>query len=212
MSMKKIMAILLAVLMLFGMTVSMTSCSPGQPPELEDVYGRLVEVIEGAHDVNAALFGIGLPTHERDSEESILNNVYYGAADDGLEFVSEYSRFHTMEEIREAASRVYGSDYCTSLFESIFTGYAYAEGGGDHVLPARYSEKDGMMYQSRYVKPLVYGQRTYDYASMEIVSGHATYIEVSIRSYGAGTPGQWITGDLGFVYENGNWYLDGPSC
>lgn len=201
-----------AVLMLSVMMASMFACSPGHPPALEEVYDRLVEVIEGAHEVNTALFGVGLAVYERDSSECALNNMYYNAADDGMEYVSEYSQYRTADEIREAAEKVYSEDYLSSLFETVFTGYAYEEGGDSGVLPARYTEKEGRMYQSSYIKAMVKGQRTYDYASMEIISGNATYIEVSIRSYAFETPNTWITGDLGFVYENGNWYLDGPSC
>jgi hypothetical protein len=59
----------------------------------------------------------------------------------------------------------------------------------------------------------VEGVRVYDYASMQIVEySHASRLRVSIRSYTEDRPEEWKTVYLSFVYENGDWYLDSPSC
>ena len=69
------------------------------------------------------------------------------------------------------------------------------------------------MYQNSYVEPIVTGTRVYDYATMRIVSpSRGDYIIVEIDSYAENKPDEWVTIDLAFVYENDNWYLDGPSC
>ena len=67
---------------------------------------------------------------------------------------------------------------------------------------------------STYVSPLVDGVRVYDYASMEIVEDNSSSkrLKVSIRSYSEDHPEEWRTVYLSFVYENGDWYLDSPSC
>ena len=210
MSMKKTISLCVLAVMLLCMMASTASCA-GQPPALEDVYDRLVEVIEASHDVNVVIFGAGLPVDRRDSEEAVLINRYYGLSDTSLEYVSSYTTSRTMNEIREDMEKVYGTAYRESVTESLFTGYAMAD-QDNTVLPARYSDDGSRLYQNRYVRSLVAGVRTYDYASMEIVSGNATYMEVSIRSYPANRPGEWTVSNLSFVYENGNWYLDGPSC
>ncbi len=199
---------LVALLMIFPLT----SCSKGNPPALEEVYDRLVEVIEEAHAVNTVLFGAGLPTYPRDGAEAALNNTYFSdRGDSSLEYVSPYAGYKSLGEIKDAMARVYGSAYAASLLESTFTGYAMTE-DSNAVLPARYSEDASHIYQNRYIDPLVSGQRTYDYASMEIVDGDATHLTVAIRSYANNAPANWLDGDLQFIYENGNWYLDGPSC
>lgn len=210
--MKKLLAFAMAAMLL----LPLTACAGrGDPPALEDVYDRLVEVIEEAHGVNFILFGPGLPTYPRDSAEAALLGVYSGTgtvSDTSVELVaSQLSPYQTIEDMKAAIARVYSSSYCEALFESTFTGYAMSE-GGNIVLPARFTEDQSGLYQNRYVDTFVSGQRTYDYASMEIVEGHATRIKVAIRSYANDAPGQWQDGDLDFVYENGNWYLDGPSC
>ena len=59
----------------------------------------------------------------------------------------------------------------------------------------------------------VSGVRVYDYASMEIIDGsNATRIRVSIPSYSESKPDVWVNVTLSFVFENGDWYLDSPSC
>ncbi len=211
--MKKILTTVLVASLIASATLPLASCSKGNPPALEDVYDRLVEVIEEAHDINYVLFGPGLPTYDRDSAESSLNGYYAGTTlDEYTELVAApYAPYQTIEEIKAAATRVYGSAYCESLFESTFIGYAMSD-GGNTVLPARFDETSSGMTQNGNVGGFVSGQRTYDYASMEIIDGHAIHITVAIRSYATGHPGEWKDGDLDFVYENGNWYLDGPSC
>ena len=210
MKMKKIISACLATVMILCVMMAATACA-GQPPALEDVYDRLVEVIEASHNINVVIFGAGLPVERRNSPESELTNRYYGFDDTSMEYVSSYATYRSLGQIRDDMEKVYGSAYRASIEESLFTGYAMAD-EKNSVLPARYTDDGNWMYQNRYVKSLVDGVRTYDYASMEIVSGNATYIEVSIRSYTVDCPGEWSVCDLAFVYENGNWYLDGPSC
>ena len=207
--MKKLLIVsLLAVLVL----TSTTACSRrGPAPELDTVYDRLVEVIEASHEVNVLLFGVGLPTYPRGDAEDELLHRYYNVPDNGREFVTPYAKYLFIEDMKTAISAVYGKEYRTSLFESLFTGFADSGISGN--LPARYNEDEIALYQNTYVKPLVSGVRVYDYASMEILpESYDTYIRVSIRSYTDDKPGEWVTTRLSFVYEDGDWYLNSPSC
>lgn len=209
--MKKLISLCLVVLLLLTALVPLSSCA-SKAPELEEVYDRLVYLIENAHEVNVVMFGAGLPVYERGNEEDELIHRYYGVTEDGREYVSLYAKYDSIETIKAAASAVYSQDYCDSVFESLFTGYASDIGTGS-ILPARYSEDEQWMYQNSYVTPLVTGTRVYDYASMRIVSpSRGDYLKVEILSYAEDQPEEWVTIDLSFVYENGNWYLDGPSC
>lgn len=210
--MKKVLTVSLAALLLVSVLMSTAACSRrGPAPKLETVYDRLVEVIEASHEVNVLLFGVGLPTYPRGDAEDELIHRYFGVADNGREYVTPYAKYLLIEEMKAAISEVYGSEYRASLMESLFTGFADSGISGN--LPARYSEDEAALYQNAYVKPLVSGVRVYDYASMEILEGsYDTYIRVSVRSYADDNPGEWTTTRLSFVYENGNWYLDSPSC
>ncbi|MBE6585453.1 MAG: hypothetical protein E7645_02875 [Ruminococcaceae bacterium] len=209
---KFIIIAIVSVILLLCITVGLIIALCSRPPELELVYDRLVELIEKSHEVNVVMFGAGLPVYPRGTEEDELLHRYYGFYQDGREFITPYAKFSNIASIKEAASQVYSSEYCDSLFESLFTGYAPDVSTGS-ILPARYSEDDMRMYQNSYVKPIISGTRVYDYASMEIVfPSRGNYIIVEIDSYAENDPDNWVTVDLTFVYENGNWYLDGPSC
>jgi hypothetical protein len=170
-----------------------------------------VQVIEASHEVNVLLFGAGLPVYPRGDAEDLLVHRYYGVTDNGQQFVTPYAKYGSIAEMQTAIAAVYSTEYRESLYESLFTGYAADE--MSVVMPARFSEDERFLYMSQYVSPLVEGVRVYDYASMQIVEySHASRLRVSIRSYTEDRPEEWKTVYLSFVYENGDWYLDSPSC
>lgn len=210
--MKRIGRIFLILLILI--TVIMSSCcdaSREPAPAIDEVYDRLVQVIEASHEVNVLLFGAGLPVYPRGDAEDLLVHRYYGVTDNGQQFVTPYAKYASIAEMQTAIAAVYSTEYRESLYESLFTGYAADE--MSVVMPARFSEDDKFLYMSRYVSPLVEGVRVYDYASMQIVEySHASRLRVAIKSYTEDRPEEWKTVYLSFVYENGDWYLDSPSC
>ena len=210
--MKRILILLLALWMLAGVVMGMGSCSKEPPPELDEVYDRLVQVIEASHEVNVLLFGMGLPTYERGDAEDDLVHRYFGFGDESRVYVTPYAKYKSVADMKTAISAVYSTSYRKSLYESLFTGYAADE--MSVAMPARFTEDDRYLYMSTYVSPLVDGVRVYDYASMEIVDYTASSkrLKVSIRSYSESYPEEWKTVYLSFVYENGDWYLDSPSC
>ncbi|MBP3571113.1 MAG: hypothetical protein J6M42_04065 [Clostridia bacterium] len=210
--MKRILTILLAVLMLAGSVMGLASCSASEPaPDIDQVYDRLVQVIEASHEVNVLLFGAGLPVYPRGDAEDELVHRYYGVADNGQQFVTPYAKYASIAEMQAAIAAVYSTEYRESLYESLFTGFAADE--MSVVMPARFSEDERFLYMSKYVDPLVDGVRVYDYASMEIVSySHSSRLRVSVNSYTEDRPEEWKRVYLSFVYENGDWYLDSPSC
>ena len=210
--MKRILSVLICLLLTVGIALSAVSCrSKGPAPALEDVYDRLVTVIEASHEVNVILFGAGLPIYPRGDAEDDLVHRYYSVTDNGQLFVTPYAKYHSIEAMQEAIAAVYSKEYRESLFESLFTGFA--DSGMSVIMPARYIQDERYLYQNQYVNSLVEGVRVYDYASMEITEdSYATYIRVAIPSYTEKHPDEWVTVYLSFVYENGDWYLDSPSC
>ena len=210
--MKRILTLLLAVLMLAVSAVGLASCSASEPaPDIDQVYDRLVQVIEASHEVNVLLFGAGLPVYPRGDAEDELVHRYYGVADNGQQFVTPYAKYASIAEMQAAIAAVYSTEYRESLYESLFTGFAADE--MSVVMPARFSEDERFLYMSKYVDPLVDGVRVYDYASMEIISySHSSRLRVSVNSYTEDRPEEWKRVYLSFVYENGDWYLDSPSC
>ena len=192
--------------------MGLASCSASEPaPDIDQVYDRLVQVIEASHEVNVLLFGAGLPVYPRGDAEDELVHRYYGVADNGQQFVTPYAKYTSIAEMQAAIAAVYSTEYRESLYESLFTGFAADE--MSVVMPARFSEDERFLYMSKYVDPLVDGVRVYDYASMEIISySHSSRLRVSVNSYTEDRPEEWKRVYLSFVYENGDWYLDSPSC
>lgn len=189
--------------------LSAVGCSRPQAPQLSEVYDRYVYLIESAASVNAVFFGEGLPVYKRDSVEAELQNMYYGVTDDGREIVKPYSVYMSIDGIKAAANKVYGSEYRESLYESLFTGYTAEELGT--VLPARYFEDEKGFYQNARVTPLTSGAKVYDYATMKILrESTATNVRVEVECYEVDKPAERITVKVSFVYENGDWYLDSP--
>ena len=209
--MKRILTFLLVCLLLAGVVMGMSACSKEPPPELDEVYDRLVQVIEASHEVNVLLFGMGLPTFERGDAEDELVHRYFGFGDESRVYVTPYAKYKSVADMKAAISAVYSTSYRKSLYESLFTGYAADE--MSVIMPARFSEDERFLYMSKYVDPLVDGVRVYDYASMQIVEySHASRLRVSINSYTEDRPEEWKRVYLSFVFENGDWYLDSPSC
>lgn len=211
--MKRIISILTVLIFCLGVICNAASCSQkGYPPALEDVYDRLVTVIEASHEINVLLFGAGLPVYPRGTDEDMLIHRYFGVTDNGMEFITPYAKFKSIIEMEIAISAVYSVEYRESLFDTLFTGYA--DTGMSVVMPARFHEDEKYIYQNKYVNTLIDGVRVYDYAGMEIIEedSYSTYIRVSIPSYSESHPDEWVNVRLSFVFENGDWYLDSPSC
>ena len=211
--MKKHIASLLILLILAGVILGLSSCAApyNPPPDIDAVYDRLVEVIEASYEVNVLLFGEGLPVYPRGDAEDELLHRYYGVTDNGQEYVTPYAKYATVADMQAAIAKVYSTEYRESLFETTFTGYT--DDYLSSVLPARYNEDEKALYQNKNVKPITSGIRVYDYSSMKIVEySSSSRIRVSILSYTENDPGKWKTVYLSFVFENGDWYLDSPSC
>lgn len=192
---------------------SLPSCR-ARPPMLEEVYDRLVYLIDTSVDVNVVLFGAGLPVYERDTKEDMLVHRYYGIANDGTEFVSEYARYGTVAEIEAAIRQVYSKAYADSMVETLFTGYSLGY-GDSALLPPRYTVNytTGRLNQSKSYQPLVAGTRVYNFATMRIDDSSTNkYLKIRLESRADEEGAPWMTTSLSFVYENGDWFLDGPSC
>ena len=89
----------LAVLML-ALTVSCGGCDgcsscngcdscEAPPPELYQVYDRMVELIEASKEINTVLYGVGLPVYHQGGDYANYNQLYY----------SELLRLYMMEGI-----------------------------------------------------------------------------------------------------------------
>lgn len=195
-----------------GFLLSLSSCS--RKPKLEDVYDRVVELIEASYELNNVFFGAGLPVYESDSTYAELLHLYFDFSEAGdYEIVSEHTKFASESEIKEAAEKVYSTAYLEDvLYPNAFVGYAIDDGtGGSAFAYARFYEESNAFYQSTHNENyLKNGTRIYDYSTMKIVSpSKSDAIYVSIESYLPSDPTNISTDPIRLVLQDdGQWYLD----
>ena len=183
-------------------------------PKTDEVYDRVVELIEASYELNTVFYGAGLPVHRTDSAYADFSHLYFDFQYLGdYEIVTEYAKFLSEDAIKSAAEKVYSKAYLeTVLYNSAFVGYAVEDGkGGAAYAAARYLEDSEWIYQSTEKNDyLGNGMRIYDYASMRVVAPstkEACYVEID--SYLPDQPDLIMRDRLRLVkQEDGLWYLD----
>ncbi len=201
--------------MLLLSTLSFTSCAA---PALEDIYDRVVELVESSHEINTVFYGVGLPVYAVDSEYVMrtLPHLYYGFSQkDSYEFVSEHAKFADEASIREAAAEVYGTAQLSIFADSAFTGHAIEDSiGGSVISRARYLEQvvgTSRRFCQSTEKPNIdrTAMRIYDYSTMQVHSlGRSDACTVSMNTYLENSPDVVTVIELHLILENGVWYLD----
>lgn len=210
MKMKKLTAILSLVFIL----MAATACS-GKPPALDELKPIVIDLIEASYEINDIFFGEGLPAIERDSEFAIENHVYYMDENGNYDYVTEDCPYQTTDQIKEAAEKVYSTEYLASIYETSFVGVADENAG---MLYARYLDTDEGLKKSNIHKAMIEEKRIYNYDTMAIVkpSGQSyvnveidTYLEGNIDAYGGEI--KYLRVRLTLVKEDGEWRLDTPT-
>ena len=199
---------IILILILSLSTLFLSSCS-GNPPELDTVKDRLIELIDASAEINDIFFGEGLPVYERDGEFAKETGIYDNveAALDIYEMVSADCEYLTIDSIKMAAEKVYSRDYLESVYEMAFSGYADTNTG--NVTSARYFETGDWLFKNTLFEPFDLLEREYLYDSLEIIKpSSADYINISIDCL-VGEETEAIT--LSFILQDGEWLLDSPT-
>jgi len=127
--MKKILSFMLALLMLALPVSQMASCSP---PPLEEVYDRLVWLIENSRPVNEIVYGDGLVSMQDLSGEELEYDSWFEGLDKYAyyyEIPASYrdedgnliEQFSSIAQIKEAVEKVYSDKYVEEIYDYIFT-------------------------------------------------------------------------------------------
>ena len=209
---KRILTLILSMCVLLGTLAGLSSCS--RPPEIEEIYDRVVELIEASYALNTVFYGAGLPVYKEDSTYAEFTHMYFDFAYEGeYEIVSEYAKFFSDQEIKDAAEKVYSTAYLEDvLYPNAFDGYAIADGtGGSAYSYARYLDDGSTLHQAIHDKDyLTNGMRIYDYSTMKIVSpSKSDAIYVSIESWLPSDPTNVTIDPIRLVLQDdGLWYLD----
>jgi len=211
--MKNFYKIFTAVLILVGVLLGCVGCA-GRAPNLEQIYDRVVALIEDSYELNEIFYGKGLPYCDRNLPiyESMYRDYTKLGYTKDYHIVSTQARYHTVEEIKQAAAKVYSSALLeSSVYPSMFDGLVQSTPGStSKYLPARYIQDNTDLYiliedeGEKHPIPLIY-----DYASMEIIRpSNASRVSISINAWEEGKPDRVIEMKLFLVMENGVWLLD----
>ncbi len=181
-------------------------------PQIEDIYDRMVYLIESSQEVNALIYGCGVPVWEDDSEYVEFMHVYYGLEPaQHYEIVMPNAKYLSVNQMKEAIEQIYSKEYLDEvIYRSVFDGYAIDDGvGGSVVGVARYYEEGNYLWQSKDYKTFYTGMRIYDYSTMQVRSlGKADRCVVTIDSWLEDSPDEVETVEILIALQDGEWYLD----
>ena len=208
---KKIVAGALAIVVLAVSCVLLFQCNAA--PRIEDIYDRMVYLIESSQEVNSLIYGCGLPVWEDDSEYVSFMHVYYGLDPaEHYEIVMPNAKYHTVQDMKDAIEKIYSKEYLDEvIYTAIFDGFAISDSiGGSVVGVARYYEEGLYLWQSKEFRVKPYeGMRIYDYSTMKVQSlGKTDRCVITVDSWLEDTPDQVETVEILIALQDGQWYLD----
>ena len=200
-------------MLLIGLLLSMVSCA-NRPPKLEEIYDRVVELIESSYELNRIFFGEGLPYCDRNLPvyEGLYNNYTTIGYTSDYNIVSQNAKYQSVEELKLAAEKVYSKSLLdSSVYPAMFDGLLQQNvATGSTYLQARYIEDNQHFYvliedpSAYHATPLIY-----DYSSMEIIRpSNASQVQISITAWEEGSPQSPFQMRLSLVKEDGVWLLD----
>ena len=207
---KKMIAGALAVIVLTATCLLLFQCN--SVPKIENIYDRMVYLLESSQEVNSLIYGCGLPVWEDDSEYVEFMHVYYGLdTARNHEIVMPNAKYLSVQEMKEEIEKIYSKDYLEDvIYRSIFDGYAIEDGvGGSVIGVARYYEEGAYLWQSKDFKTFYTGMRVYDYSTMQIRSlGKTDRCVVTIDSWLEDEPENVENIEILITLQDGQWYLD----
>ena len=209
-SLKRNAVLLLAVISLLA--ACLTSCA-SQPPAIEEVRDRFIQLFEDAYEINDIFFGEGLPTYDRDNADNEM--LYYGFFGyDAYEIVRDDCPYQSVEQIKAAAEKVYSPDYLDDIYTMGFDGYA--DENSDNVTTARYLHTGEYFLKYAFGDKdtfhILPGKRIYKYDTMAIGElSNAKAINLTVESYLEGDEQNVAVETVRFVLVDGEWYLDEPT-
>ena len=208
--MKKIVVTVLTVLMLISLVPTVSGCA--SVPAVEEIYDRVVFLVEESYELNALFYGCGLPVWEEDSEYVEFMHLYYGLnSAQSYEMITQNAKFYSVDEIKKAAEKVYSKDYLNDvLYKTAFDGYAIEDGAGGAVVGvSRYYENEGYFWQAKNHKVFYTAMRIYDYSTMQVHAlGRGDACVVTMDSWLEDTPEKVENVEIPLVLQDGKWFLD----
>lgn len=210
--MKRILCFALSSITLLSI-LFFPSCA-SKAPKMEEIYDRVVELVEGSYELNVIFYGEGLPYYDRNLSvyESLYQDYSIESYTKDYHIVSSHAKYRSVDAIKMAAEKVYSSELLENvIYPNAFTGLLVS-GVGSNVQysNARYLDDGQNLYiyagedRNSFPTPLVY-----DYATMKIIKpSNAERVLISITAWEENKPDSPMTTRLALVLVDGEWFLD----
>lgn len=209
-------SLIICIVIICSAVLSLASCS-SPPPELDDVRERIKYLLENSQEVNQLFWGEGLDVYSMDDPE--FEEMYSDVDTATFEYVTPDSKYQSIDDIKNAAAKVYSSEYLEKVYEAAFLGTTVEVGDTVVVGTARYYDDENGLMQSVYVRRgddsyvLIHAKRIFDISTLKYETpSSGSYLNVSVDSWLEGDENNVVNITLQFsLAPDGNWYLDSPS-
>ena len=200
--------------MILSMILSLSGCA-NRAPKLEEIYDRVVELVEASYELNEIFYGEGLPYYDRELPvyESLYSDYTKLGTVADYHIVSGRAKYHSIEEIKMAAEEVYSASLLESaVYPGVFDGLVVSDAGsGSHYAQARYIEDNEDLYilmdEKNDVEPPT--PLVYDYATMQIIRpSNATEVLITMDAWEFDKPDFVFQMRLSIIKEDGIWLLN----
>ena len=140
--------------------------------------------------------------------------LYYDSTDpEYYDYVKYDCEYTSIEQIKEAAEKVYSKDYLDAIYEMMFVGSVsdseYVETATARYIEYADDEGNISLMKANDSKPFIYEIRQYDFSTARIVKpANAEYVNIEIESYLPSKPEGRLTVRLSMILQDGVWMLD----
>ena len=205
--------VLVAITVIVSLLLSFAGCA-NRAPKLDEIYDRVIELVETSYELNEVFYGEGLPYYDRTLSvyESLYSDYTTVGYTKDYNIVSSNAKYHSIEEIKQAAQKVYSKSLLEeSVYPSVFDGLMVSDAGsGAHYAAARYIEDNKDLYiliekeDAFHPTPLVY-----DYSTMKIIRpSNAEQVLVTMNAWEEDQPDRVFEMRLILINEDGIWLLN----
>lgn len=138
--------------------------------------------------------------------------VYTNDDPNNYDVVRADSKYLSIQEIKDAAQKVFSAKYLELIYSAAFDGVAYVEGSSSGVRGARFTEYGGLLRQSNELNSQLPGLRVYDFSTMKIVRPSNDHrVNISVETHLEGQTEILKVNLTLTLGEDGQWYLDSPT-
>lgn len=208
--MRRAVSLLLCAVVLLLSLAGCGGCS-SRAPELEEIYDRVVELVEASYRLNTAFYGAGLPVYDKDAAvyEELYSNLS-SAYQTEYSIVDVRCGILSVDMLKAEAEKVYSPDVLEKqIYPAVFDGLVASIGGVASVAAARYQEDADYLYCIDSARDEAREALIFDYATMQIIRpSNAERVLLTMDAWEIGKPETVFSYRLTIVNVDGVWLLD----